>query len=268
MLALTPCKINLGLNIVAKRSDGYHDLETIFIPVPVHDVIELFDSSENELVTFGLPVPGTAADNLCMRALVAMQKAFQLPPQKIVLLKNTPMGAGLGAGSANASFVLRLLDQKFNLKLGVEGLAKIALNLGSDCPFFLQNASQFAEGRGEKLKSAGTLLQNKHLLLIKPPIAISTKEAFSGVSPSRPKLSLLEAIRLPIESWKDSIQNDFEKSLFPQFPALAEIKNELYKMGASYASLSGSGATLYGIFDKMPSGQPSFPECWIKQVQL
>lgn len=268
MLALTPCKINIGLNITAKRGDGYHDLETIFVPIPLHDVVELFDAPVNELVMHGIPVPGSPDDNLCIRALVAMQHAFRLPPQKIVLLKNTPMGAGLGAGSANASYVLRLLDQKFNLKLGAEGLTKIALDLGSDCPFFLQNASQFAEGRGEKFKEVGTLLQNKLIVLIKPPIAISTKEAFSGVIPSRPQVSLLEAIKLPMETWKDTIQNDFERSLFPKFPVLAEVKNELYKMGASYASLSGSGATLYGIFEQKPTMKLALPGCWMKQVQL
>lgn len=258
MLTFPNAKINIGLFVTEKRNDGYHNLETIFYPVPVNDVLEIVPQThESELFFYGMDIAGSTTDNLVWKAYQVLKKDF---PAKVTnigihLLKNIPMGAGLGGGSADGAFMLTLLNQHFALGLSNETLADYALQLGSDCPFFIYNQACFAEGRGEMLKPIGLDLSEYTLQLICPQIHISTALAFSGIKPQPSSFDLKTIAQLPIEAWQAHILNDFEQSLFPAYPTLANIKNELLKQGAIYASLSGTGATVYGIFSKNKSAQ-------------
>lgn len=249
MIAFPNCKINLGLNIIRKREDGFHDLETIFLPVPFTDVLEIISSDKTELTVTGLPV--NATENLCIKAYNLLQQKFpELPPVKMHLHKVVPMGAGLGGGSSDASFILNMLTEKFELNINPEELRDIALQLGSDCPFFLINKPCFATGRGEILEPLDLDLTNYKILIINPGIHIDTKWAFSKIFPEERKKSIKEIIAQPIETWKEELQNDFEIPLFAEYPEIEKLKNDLYELGATYASLSGSGSSVFGLFKK------------------
>ena len=249
MIAFPNCKINLGLNIIRKREDGFHDLETIFLPVPFTDVLEIISSDKTELTVTGLPV--NATENLCIKAYNLLQQKFpELPPVKMHLHKVVPMGAGLGGGSSDASFILNMLTEKFELNINPEELRDIALQLGSDCPFFLINKPCFATGRGEILEPLDLDLTNYKILIINPGIHIDTKWAFSKIFPEERKKSIKEIIAQPIETWKEELQNDFEIPVFAEYPEIEKLKNDLYELGATYASLSGSGSSVFGLFKK------------------
>ena len=249
MIAFPNCKINLGVNIIRKREDGFHDLETIFLPVPFTDVLEIISSDKTELTVTGLPV--NATENICIKAYNLLQQKFpELPPVKMHLHKVVPMGAGLGGGSSDASFILNMLTEKFELNINPEELRDIALQLGSDCPFFLINKPCFATGRGEILEPLDLDLTNYKILIINPGIHIDTKWAFSKIFPEERKKSIKEIIAQRIETWKEELQNDFEIPVFAEYPEIEKLKNDLYELGATYASLSGSGSSVFGLFKK------------------
>lgn len=260
MVIFPNCKINLGLNIICKREDGYHDLETIFYPVSVKDALEVIQAKENSFHLTGLPVIGSAENNLCVKAYHLLKKDFPaLPPVSIHLHKVIPMGAGLGGGSADGAFMLQLLNKKFDLKLSAEKLMQYSLQLGSDCPFFIINTPCFATGRGENLTPINLDLSSYKIVIVNPGIHVSTKEAFSKLTPTPPLVSLQQLIELPIEEWKNRITNNFEKAVFQLFPGIESIKKEFYDKGALYASLTGSGSTVFGIFDKKSEVNFSLP---------
>lgn len=256
MITFPNAKINLGLNIVSKRPDGYHNLETIFYPVPIKDALEIIlpdDQFDTDRFTIhGLTIEGNPGDNLVMKALRLVQANYYDVPKglKTILLKKIPSGAGLGGGSSDAAFMLRLLNDSFNLGATKDELANLAVQLGADCPFFIYNQPVFASGIGEIFEEVDLSLKGYYMILIKPDIFVSTKDAFSNIKPKQAAISLKQVVSYPIEKWKEFMFNDFENTVFAKFPAIAEIKNTLYEHGALYASMSGSGSSVYGIFEK------------------
>ncbi len=252
MLSFPNAKINLGLNILAKRTDGYHDLETCFYPIPWRDSLEIIESSEFGFYSYGLKIPGDWEHNLCVKAYEVLKADFDLPPIEIHLLKAIPMGGGLGGGSANGSFVLKLLDELFQLELSTSKLEAYALKLGSDCPFFIQNKPTLASGRGEIFQSCDVDLSGLFLAMFNPDVHISTKEAFSGIQPATPKESISEIVQRPVSEWKDLLVNDFETSVFPNHPEIGKVKEDMYESGAIHSSMTGTGSTVYGIFETPP----------------
>ena len=251
MLLFPNAKINIGLDIVARRSDGYHDIETLFVPVPeLADVLEIVFAEEAKMVQYGLEYDGEPEDNLCFRAFRLLQKEKGIGNVEIHLYKKIPVGAGFGGGSADCAFTLLALDSLFNLGLSKEELADYAATLGSDCPFFIYNRPMMASGRGEILKPCEIDLSGYRIELATPDIHVSTREAYSKVVPAQPETPLAERLARPIGQWRGSVKNDFEPSVFAAHPSLAAIKEDFYSRGAVYASLSGSGAALYGIFKK------------------
>lgn len=254
MIVFPNCKINLGLYVTNRREDGYHDLETVFYPVPVHDVLEIVPaaSSEPNLYLSGRAVAGNKEENLVWRAYKLMQKGFgdQVPQVDVYLHKSLPMGAGLGGGSADGAFMLRLLNDYCKLGQTSEQLANYALQLGSDCPFFIFNTPQFAAGRGEQMKPIRINLSGFSIQLICPHVHVSTGKAFQMITPKAASFDLRNLASLPVTAWKEHISNDFEQPVFAQHPQLSDIKQQLYNQGALYASMSGSGSTIYGLFHK------------------
>lgn len=252
MIIFPNAKINLGLNITEKRPDGYHNLETIFYPIPLEDALEVNvwngGSGKFHLHQAGLEIAGEAESNLVVKAYKLLDEEFNLPPVDIHLFKHIPSGAGLGGGSADAAFMLKLLDKKFHLELTDETLEGYAARLGADCAFFIKNEPTYAEGIGNIFSPISLSLKGYQICLVKPDIFVSTRDAFSKIKPHRPQMSLKEIVRLPVEEWKEAMVNDFEESVFPQFPAIGEIKDEMYRQGAVYASMSGSGSSVYGLF--------------------
>lgn len=252
MLVFPNAKINLGLNITEKRPDGYHNLETIFYPIPIEDALEVNvlqgRIEKYRLYQAGLEIAGEAENNLVVKAYKLLDKDFHLPPVDIHLFKHIPSGAGLGGGSADAAFMLKLLNDKFDLKLKDETLEGYAASLGADCAFFIKNKPTYAEGIGNIFSPLQLSLKGYQLWLVKPDIFVSTRDAFSKIKPHQPDMSLKEIIQLPVKEWKERMINDFEESVFPQFPVIGDIKEEMYRQGALYASMSGSGSSVYGIF--------------------
>jgi 4-diphosphocytidyl-2-C-methyl-D-erythritol kinase len=258
MILFPNAKINLGLYITKKRTDGFHELETCFVHVPWTDILEITESDAFEFTSSGLAIEGPVSKNLCFRAYEALKADFKIPPVHIHLHKVIPMGAGLGGGSSDASFTLKGLRDLFKLPLTDAQLIPYAATLGSDCAFFIDNQAQLGTGRGEILQPIDIDLSGKYLVLIYPNFGISTQEAFAGIKPKKAPIKLKEVIGQPIETWKETLSNDFEGSLFPKYPLLASIKDELYNLGASYAAMSGSGSTLFGLFDQAIE----IPESW------
>lgn len=258
MLVFPNAKINIGLRVVERRSDGFHNLETLFYPVyGLFDVLEMVESKEFSFEVLGCEIEGSVEDNLVVRAYRLLQAEFELPTLSFYLKKAIPMGAGMGGGSADATFTLKALNNMFSLGLSAEKLAGYASRLGSDCSFFAYNKPMFARGKGEILTPAPLDLSGKFLLLVKPPVAISTREAYAGVRPMKPEVAMEEILHRPVSEWREFVRNDFEDSIFEKHPVLAEIKAEMYNGGALYAAMSGSGSTIYGIFDHSP--EPLFP---------
>lgn len=250
MVTFPNCKINLGLNIVGKRNDGYHNIETVFFPLPLYDVLEIVTSdNETELINTGIS-GGENKNNLCLKAYQLIRKDFtDLPPIKMHLHKTIPAGAGLGGGSADAAFTLSLLNKKYDLNIPLKKLLVYALQLGSDCPFFFINKPAFASGRGEILEKISCSLAGYKILIVNPGIHISTKELFQQTPGSFSGKRIKNIIEQPVESWKNDLVNDFEKSVFQKYPEIKNIKEELYKRNAVYASMTGTGSTVFGIFN-------------------
>lgn len=254
MLLLPNCKINIGLNVVARRADGYHDLETVFFPIPLRDNIE-FKEITDEDVPFrlsigGASISGAAEDNLVVKVFLSLKEEFDLPPLDIFLYKNIPMGAGLGGGSSDAAAMMRGLNEAYGLGLSTEKMERRVACFGADCAFFIQDKPAYATGIGDVLSPINLSLKGKHIVLVKPDVFVSTKEAYAHVTPQPAQFALKDAIQQPIEDWKETIVNDFELSVFPNHPELPAIKQTLYDMGALYAAMSGSGSTIFGIFDR------------------
>lgn len=278
MVVFPNCKINIGLNILGKRPDGFHDLETVFIPILLKDSLEIIWAKENTAdIVFsqsGFMVEGSAEDNLCIKAYRLLKKDFPgLPAIQMHLHKAVPMGAGLGGGSADAAFTLKLLNDKFHLGLSSEQLINYSLRLGSDCPFFIINKPCFATGRGEKLAPLEISLTGYRLVLINPRIHINTAWAFTQLKnePATNRISkdLLQYIQHPIQNWRNTISNDFETAVFAMHPPLKAIKEMLYNKGAVYAAMSGSGSTLFGLFEKASKPALKFEKDWfVKDVLL
>ncbi len=248
MVSFPNAKINIGLNILRKRPDGFHDLESFFVPVAWCDILEIIPHHRLEFTSSGREIPPDPKGNLCIQAYELLKKDFDLPPVHIHLHKVIPIGAGLGGGSADASFTLNNLNQQFDLGLPSPQLEDYARQLGSDCPFFVENTPKFGEGRGDEFSDLCPSSCQGSLLMIYPKLHISTKEAYQAIKPQLPAYTLKESLQLPMDTWKDRVHNGFEDGLFQKYPQLAEIKQNLYKLGAIYASMSGSGSCLYGIF--------------------
>ena len=270
MIKFPDCKINIGLNILSKREDGYHNLQTIFYPIPLNDVLEIVElpghPSTIRFTSSGLTIDATSDNNLCVRAARILQRDFpHIPGLTIHLHKNIPMGAGLGGGSADAAFVLLMINEKFQLRLSEAQLIAYALQLGSDCPFFIRNQSCFATGRGEIMEPLAIDLSGYELLLINPGIHVNTGGAFAGLHLSAHSPDLKAAVAAPIHTWKNNIRNDFEQTVFQQYPEIAAVKASLYANGAVYASMSGSGSTVYGIFEKGDQPAVNFPSHYFCQ---
>jgi 4-diphosphocytidyl-2-C-methyl-D-erythritol kinase len=255
-------KINLGLHVVSRRADGFHDLESCFVPLPYTDVLEIVVADKFSFSSSGIAIPGQAEENLCVKAYRLMQKDFNLPPVQIHLHKVIPIGAGLGGGSSDASFTLKALSSLFELFLDDFLLEEYAARLGSDCPFFIENRARMAYGTGNEFADLQLDLSGKYLLLVTPPVHVSTAEAYAGITPAKPAFRLKDVLeKKPVSEWKNKVSNDFEKSVFARYPLIAGIKDLLYEAGALYASMSGSGAAVYGLFDQ-PLTKPDqlFPE--------
>lgn len=252
MVTFPNVKINLGLSITEKRPDGYHNLETVFYPVALEDALEIRTSPETDrkftLHQYGMEITGNPEDNLVVKAYLLLDKEFHLPPVDIHLYKHIPSGAGLGGGSSDAAFMLKLLNEHYHLDLSEQRLEAYAATLGADCAFFIKNRPTFAEGIGNIFSPIDLSLSGYRIMIIKPNVFVSTREAFSSIRPHRPEYSVKEAIKHPVHEWKDTLINDFEASVFPQHPIIRKIKEKLYSQGAIYASMSGSGSSVFGLF--------------------
>ncbi len=250
MVSFPNCKINLGLNIVAKRKDGYHDIETCFYPVAWCDVLEVIPSRAISFTNTGLHIPGNPEENLCLKAYHSLNDEYKLPSVAIHLHKNVPMGAGLGGGSSDAAFMIKTLNELFDLKLTVDDQVSLAANLGSDCAFFIHDTPMIGEGRGDKLTPVDVDLKGHHLVIINPDIHVGTADAYQNINPHIPENSIKDILKNQnIQNWKELLVNDFESSVVEKYPVIKRIKDDLYKHGAQYASMSGSGSSVFGIFD-------------------
>ncbi len=251
MILFPNAKINIGLNIVARRQDGYHEIETVMAPIGWRDILEIVPAEEGDQTTIsvsGRCIDCPVEENLVMKAYRLMLQAREIPPVRIFLHKAIPDGAGLGGGSSDAAFMLKGLNSLFSLGLGQSELSLMAAKLGADCPFFIYNRPMLATGIGEKLQSVDLDLSGYSLLAVKPQLKVPTAEAYAMAKPRKSTVRLTDLISLAVESWQGRICNDFEKSVFPGYPEIARIKEELLEAGALYASMSGSGSAVYGIF--------------------
>jgi 4-diphosphocytidyl-2-C-methyl-D-erythritol kinase len=259
MIVFPNAKINLGLNIVEKREDGYHNLESVFFPVGWKDALELIIDKDNPngIVCFsssGLEIPGDINDNLCIKAYRIIHQDYDLPAIKIHLHKNIPMGAGLGGGSSDAAFCIKAINEVCKLNLSMEEMHYYAKQIGSDCSFFITNTPAYATQKGDVLETLSLNLNGKYIVIVHPGIHVSTKNAYASIKPQRPHFNVKEIVlNEPIENWKEKLKNDFEKSVFEQHSEIKLIKDKMYENGAVYASMSGSGSAVYGIFNNEPT---------------
>lgn len=263
-----PCaKINLGLNVVSRRPDGYHNLETVFYPVPVFDSLTICEAENTSLTIVGHDIEGDAEQNLVMRAYRMLEADFKLPPVAITLDKQIPMQAGMGGGSSDGAFTLTLLNAMFGLSLSDEQLCHYAARLGADCPFFVTAKPAYAEGIGDKLAPISLSLAGYYLAIVKPPVAVSTREAYAGITPRTPTKNCREIVKQPVGTWRNELLNDFEESIFSLYPEIAAIKQRLYDLGADYAIMSGSGSSVVGLFRQAPLLE-GFEGCFTRVVRL
>ncbi len=262
MIDFPNAKINLGINVVSRREDGYHNIETIFYPIGLKDALEIVPTSEGDapyrFFESGLKIDGDIENNLVIKALRLVKEQHDIPPIDIYLHKVIPFGAGLGGGSANAASMLKLLNNNYELGHGEQELIELATKLGADCPFFIKNKPSYATGIGDKLKEVDLNLDKYTLVLVKPDIWVNTGAAYSMITPQQSEISLEEIIKQPIEKWRDLMKNDFEEPIFKINPQICDLKQELYDMGALYASMSGSGSSVYAFFDKTPDIEGKF----------
>lgn len=274
MITFPCCKINLGLNIVAKREDGFHDIETVFYPIPLCDALEIKKMDERFPSEYpcDLKVTGTEVDcderkNLITRAYNLIAKDFQLPRIHTHLYKRIPQQAGLGGGSADAAYMIRLLDERFRLNMGNAEMERYAAMLGSDCAFFITAEPAFATGKGEILSpinDGSEGLGDYFIAIVKPDIAVSTAEAYASITPKKPAKCCRDIVLQPISTWREELVNDFEEPVFAKHPTLKDIKDRLYHEGALYAQMSGSGSALFGIFKNRPTNLDKvFGDCFV-----
>lgn len=248
MTVFPNAKINIGLQVVGKRPDGYHELETVFYPIALRDALEVIEEDQFKIFESGLPIP-SGTENICENVYSTLAEEFDLPPVHIHLHKAIPMGAGLGGGSADAAFLIKLFNERFKLGMSVSGMQDTARTLGADCAFFIENRAAYATGRGDRFEELNLDLSDYSIAVVKPDVHISTSEAFGAVHINKKGKSLRESIKAPLVDWRGLIINDFEIEIFKKYPEIGEIKNELYQAGAIYASMSGTGSAVFGIFD-------------------
>lgn len=253
MISFPNAKINIGLNVVEKRLDGYHNLETVFYPVKLADALEFVEAKNTRLTISGIQVDGDPENNLIIKAYRLLRRDFQLPEIHFHLHKVVPFGAGLGGGSSDAAFALKMLNKHFNLNLDYQTLERYAAGLGADCPFFISNKPTFAHGIGDQFESINLDLSEYSIVIIKPAFSVSTVEAYRNIIPQKSEFDLRKIASLPVEEWRRVIKNDFEASVFPQHPQIRELKHQLYDLGAVYAAMSGSGSAVFGIFRRLPT---------------
>ncbi len=275
MIVYPNAKINIGLNVVEKRPDGYHNLETVFYPIGLQDILEIQELEGDapacgyRLKVTGSVLDGSPEDNLVVRAFKLLKKDFDLPPVSIGLYKHIPTGAGLGGGSADAAFTVKTLNERFKLGLTTQQMEDYCTQLGADCPFFIQNKPMFATGIGNVFQPIELNLKYKSLVLVKPDTFVSTKDAYAKVKVQHPEKQLPELLSQPIEKWKDTVVNDFEASVFSKYPEIAAIKDRMYDLGAVYASMSGSGSSVFGIFeDPVDNVDEMFSGMFCRQREL
>ena len=311
MILFPNAKINLGLHVVGKRTDGFHDIETVFYPVGLCDILEIITVGEGETVftSSGIPIPGPTASNLCIKALNQLSSyiphptshiphptshilhpashiphptthnlhpashiphptTHNPPPLHIHLHKSIPMGAGLGGGSSDGAYTIKLVDKLFKLNLSMEQMEAIARKLGSDCAFFIRNKPVLASGKGDQFSACSVDLSQYYIVVVKPDIHVATSDAYGMLTPEKPGKILPEILSQPIESWKNELVNDFEGAVFSRFPEIGKIKQKFYEKGALYASMSGSGSAVYGIFSEKPTVEGWFPGCFIWEGTL
>ncbi len=263
------CKINLGLNIVERRADCYHNIETVFYPIPRRDELSITPANEDCFEADGIPIAGNPMDNLVVKVVRMLRNSgFDIPPLHIRLWKHIPSGAGLGGGSSDASHTLRLLNTMFSLDLTTGRMKEMVKTLGADCPFFIDNTPAFAEGIGDVITPIELNLAGWHLTLVKPNDFVSTKEAYALVKPTPTNTKVNEIVKHPVEEWKEALVNDFEESVFPRHPAIQEIKERLYQKGAAYASMSGSGSSVFSLSRAHISIDNEFEDCFRFQCVL
>jgi 4-diphosphocytidyl-2-C-methyl-D-erythritol kinase len=268
MLLFAGCKINLGLDVLHRRADGYHDLDTLMLPVAgLCDAVELIPAVRSALTIYGAPIDCPPEKNLCMKALRLMQSRHGAGRAHIFLQKHIPSGAGLGGGSSDAAAVVVAADRLFDLRLTQAQMEAAAAELGSDVPFFISASAAMARGRGEVLApvdpAIARQLEGRHLLVVKPSLSVGTAEAYAGVRPAIPAVPLAERLEVPLGQWKGSVVNAFEEHIFAANPVLRELKERIYAAGALYASMSGSGSALYGIFDGEPPPAALPVDCFV-----
>ncbi len=252
MIVYPNAKINIGLRIVSKRPDSFHNIETCFYPVNLVDILEFVESSTLSFTTSGVPIPGDNKDNICLKAWELLNQKFKIPKVSIHLHKIIPIGAGLGGGSADGAFMLKELVKFFGIDVSDLELASLAGHLGSDCPFFLLNSPAIGTGRGDILKPVQLLVEEFRIVLVNPGVHVSTADAYSSVNPSQPECDLENLLERPVSEWQGTITNDFEKGVFRKYPEIEQVKKQLLDIGAVYASMSGSGSTVFGLFKHIP----------------
>lgn len=266
MIVYPNAKINIGLNITKKREDGFHNIESIFYPIGIKDILEIIPNKgfgSVKVTSSGIPIPGKSNHNLCVNAYHLLKDDFDMPSIQLHLHKQIPIGAGLGGGSSDAAFTLIALNTLFNLGLTKTKLKKFAAKLGSDCAFFIENKPTYNFNKGDEFTLFNIDLSSYYLVLSSPNIHVSTADAYAGVSPSLPSENIRDLISRPIETWKNTVVNDFEYSVFGKYPEIETIKNKLYQAGAIYASMSGSGSSVFGIFEKeVNTEHMDFPIMW------
>lgn len=268
MICFPNAKINLGLNVVGKRPDGYHNIETVFYPIPLTDALEVVRADKTSFHQWGIKVDAPSEKNLVIKALNLLASQRDIPALEIHLMKAVPFGAGLGGGSSDAAFMLKLLNDFCGLNISCGMLEEMAASIGADCPFFIRNTPVFASGTGNIFEPIELSLRGFHLCLVKPDVAVSTAEAYSRVTPAAPAVSLKEIIQSPAGTWKGRMVNDFEESVFSLHPIIGEIKERLYRRGAVYASMSGSGSSVFGLFDAPTQLKHEFPDCFVWEGPL
>lgn len=260
MVVFPNAKINLGLNIIEKRPDGYHNIESCFYPIPFTDALEAIESETLFFSSSGIDIPGKQDDNLCLKAYYIIKEEFDIPPVAIHLHKHIPIGAGLGGGSSNGAFMIKLLNENFDLGISIDEQEKLASQLGSDCPFFIRNKPVYVEGTGNIFTDIDLSLEGKHLVLVMPNVHISTADAYAGIIAQKPTRNLKDALETSaLNKFQHVVENGFEVSVFKQYPELERLKLELIEQGASYASMTGSGAAVFGIFENKPEFASNYP---------
>lgn len=269
MIILPNAKINLGLSVVERRPDGYHNLETVFYPIPLHDMLEVVLTDGPEPYRFsssGLAIAGDPEKNICVKAYRRVSERYPIPPIGICLHKMVPMGAGLGGGSADGAYMVRLLNDMFDLKMTDDEMRRMVAPIGADCPFFVDARPAYATGIGDRLEPVGLDLGGWWLTLVKPDIFVSTAEAYRGVTPDRPRHSVRDVVGLPVAEWRGRLVNDFEQTVFALHPEIAGIKRKLYECGCVYAAMSGSGSSVFGLSAQQIDAD--FPDCFVWSGKL